>query len=447
MIFPMSDRGTFDGIADFHLIRLLGSGGFANTYEAEREGQRFAVKVLHEPFLEPRAAERFKREVQSLRISHPNLAEYVDSGMGWHGGRHLPYIAMRYVEGGSLKEHLELRGGQLPWPEAVEIAQGLAAGLGSLHENGIVHRDLKPGNGYIPAGGGVLILDFGLASMLDLTAITGHNEWVGTAAYSAPEQIRGEADIHTDLYALGATMFAMLTGRVPFESRNHLELVQRISSEEAEPPSAVEPSVPEWLDRLVLALLAKEPLQRPRNAQAVSDALRRQGGVATPVRPAHDRSAAPLLVVRATTKSAARAIADAALQGSSPDVAIAAITQPPQLEELHRARGIGTMRLAVDTRLLDTATAGHRAVAALDGREFAPRGPEPYTPAALRVAGETARVARGDLREQLIEGADLLRAPAFAIDAAVGDGPLHLEHPDPRRGADCDRQPLRARRA
>ena len=74
MVLPTSRMGTFDGIADFRFVRPLGSGGFAHTYEAERDGQRFAVKVLHEPFLEPRAAERFKREVQSLRISHPNLA-------------------------------------------------------------------------------------------------------------------------------------------------------------------------------------------------------------------------------------------------------------------------------------------------------------------------------------------------------------------------------------
>ena len=415
----MSYRADFDRIADFRFVRLLGSGSFAHTYEAERNGERFAVKVLHDLPATAEAQERLRREVHSLRISHPNLAEYVESGVAPCGGRSAAYIAMGYLPGVSLRDRLTESGGKISREQALVIAQGITAGLLCLHAHGVVHRDLKPANVYLPSVGGVVILDFGLARVLDLSTITARGAFVGTRAYCAPEQIRGESDIHSDLYALGAILFEMLTGRRPFSASNELELIQRITHEDPEPPAALEPSIPVWLDRLVLKLLAKEPLQRPRGAQAVRDALRdpaRHAAVA--VREPYDRNSAPLLVARVTTGSAARAVLDVGFQGGgAPDVAIAAVTQPTQLDELHRARGMaGNIMVAVDTRVLDTATGGYRSIAALRGRRFLPAGAEPHTPTSLRAPGETERVARGDIQEQIHEGADLLRAPAFAID-------------------------------
>jgi hypothetical protein len=408
----------FDRIANFRFVRLLGSGSFAHTYEAERDGARFAVKVFYDLPATSEARERFRREVHSLRISHPNLAEYVESGVATCGGRAAAYIAMRYLPGNSLRERLAERGGKLSSQHALAIAQGISAGLMCLHEHGVVHRDLKPANVYLPSAGGVSILDFGFARMLDLTTITARGAFVGTRAYCAPEQIRGETDVHSDLYALGAILFEMLTAQRPFEASNELELIERITHEDPEPPTALEPSVPAWLDRLVLSLLAKEPLQRPRGAQAVLDALHdpaRHAAVA--VREPYDRDSKPLLVARVTTASAARAVVDVGLQGQIPDVAIGAITQPTQLDELHRARGLAGVAVAVDTRLLETATAGFRSIAALRDRRFLPAGAEPHTPASLRATGEAQRVARGDIQEQIDEGANLLRAPAFTVDA------------------------------
>lgn len=412
----MSEVAQFDRIAGYRFVRLLGSGSFAHTYEAERDGTRYAVKVFHDLPASADAEERFRREVLSLRITHPNLAEYVQSGIDSCGGRPAAYIAMRYVPGRSLREHLADRG-RLPWPEVLSIARGACAGLACLHEHGVAHRDLKPANMYLPLAGGLIILDFGLAAVQDLTTITSRGAFVGTLAYCAPEQIRGEADVHSDLYALGAVMFEALTGQRPFPATNELELIDRIRHEDPEPPAALEPSVPGWLDRLVLELLAKEPLQRPRNAQTVGEALRDPARhAAAAVRDPYDRDTAPLLVTRVTSSSASRAVLDLALQGAGPDVAIAAITQPKQLDDLHRARGLAGTHLAVDTRILDTATGGYRAVAALKDRRFLPAGLGPHTPASLRSSPEIERVARGDICEQLDENADLLRATAFAID-------------------------------
>ena len=371
----MSNVAGFDRIANFRFVRLLGSGSFAHTYEAERDGERFAVKVFYDLPATVETQERFRREVDSLRIPHPNLAEYVESGVAPCGGRSAAYIAMRYLPGNSLREHLAERGGKISWQQALSVAQGISSGLLCLHEHGVVHRDLKPANVYLPSAGGVVILDFGLARMLDLTTITARGAFVGTRAYCAPEQIRGESDVHSDLYALGAILFEMLTGHRPFKASNELELIERITREDPEPPAALEPSVPAWLDRLVLSLLAKEPLQRPRGAQAVLDALRdpaRHAAVA--VREPYDRDSKPLLVARVTTGSAARAVLDVSLQGGAPDIAIAAITQPTQLDELHRARGLAGVVVAVDTRLLDTATGGFQSIAALRDRRFATAG-------------------------------------------------------------------------
>jgi CheY-like chemotaxis protein len=414
----MLRMADFDRIADFRFVRLLGSGSFAQTYEAERDGERFAVKVFYELPATAESRERFHREVSSLRIEHPNLAEYVDSGVAPCGGRPSAFIAMRYLPGSSLRERLAECRGKISWKQALEIARGICEGLQCLHAHGVVHRDLKPANVYCPARGGVVILDFGLARVQDLTTITARGAFVGTRAYCAPEQIRGEGDFHSDLYALGAVLFEMLTGRVPFPATNELELIERIRHEDPEPPAVIEPSVPAWLDRLVLDLLAKEPLQRPRGAEAVLEALSDPvRSAATAVRVPYDRNGVPLLVARATTESASRAILDTGLQGSGPDITVAAVTQPAQLDALHRARAMSNTVMAVDTRVMDTATGGYRAVAALRGRKFLPAGAEPHTPVSLRAPGETERVARGDIQEQIDEGANLLRAPGFVFDS------------------------------
>jgi serine/threonine protein kinase len=422
MICCVMASGEFDAIADFRFIRLLGSGSFAHTYLAERDGERFAVKVFNDLPAKPSARARFAREVAALRIRHPNLAEYVASGVESHAGRQAAYIAMRYLPGRSLRALLDDRDGRVTWPEVLTIARGVATGLDCLHRNGVVHRDLKPANVYVTDSGGVLILDFGLARLQDLATITSRGAFVGTPAYCAPEQIRGEPDIHSDLYALGAIVFEALTGRVPFRAEHQLELMRQITEEDPEAPTALRPEVPGWLDELVLALLAKEPLQRPRNARAVLEALEFPAGRSEPaVREPYDRNAPPLLCTRVSTRSGSQALVTIALASQAPDAVIGSITQPKQLDDLHRARAlVPGLAVAVDTRVMDTGHGAFRSIAALKGRQFLPAGMEPHTPRSLRRPIEAQRVARADVAEQVKEQSNLLRSTCFAF-ASAGD--------------------------
>ena len=240
---------TFDRIADFHFIRLLGSGSFAHTYLAERDGEHFAVKVFNDLPAKPSAQARFAREVAALRIQHPNLAEYVaERGRiaRWTPGR----IHRDAVPAGPLAASRCLTIMTDAWPGLKRSPLPAVLRRASIVCIATVLFIVtsSPPMSIVTESGGVLILDFGLARLQDLATITSRGAFVGTPAYCAPEQIRGEPDIHSDLYALGAIVFEALTGQVPFRAEHQLELMRQITEEDPEAPTALRPEVPGWLD-------------------------------------------------------------------------------------------------------------------------------------------------------------------------------------------------------
>src|SRR5262245_53066461 len=152
----------------------------------------------------------------------------------------------------------------------LEIARQIDAGLAAAHQAGVVHRDLKPGNVMLLPEGGVKILDFGLAKVRD-QSMTGSGRVLGTAAYMAPEQIRGDpVDGRADLWALGVLMFEMLTGRQPVRGEHEISVAHAILHAEPEPPSALRSDIPSAVEDVVLTLLAKDPAQRYPDADAVA---------------------------------------------------------------------------------------------------------------------------------------------------------------------------------
>lgn len=410
----------FHMVAGFRFVETLGSGAYGHTYKAERNGDLFAVKVLNELPATREAQRRFDREVEALKVDHENLAQFVESGFDVLGGRQVAYIAMRYEAGLSLRDILADRG-QLSVDEAVALAIGAARGLAALHAHGVVHRDLKPANVYVTATGRVILLDFGLSLVQDMSSVTGPNVMVGTLRYASPEQLRGSAGLSSDLYSLGVMLYQCLTGRCPFMAMTYEDLAACIREAVPQAPSELRPDVPPFLDDLILALLAKQPIERPASATEVEVVLRARDA-SNAVRAPYDRSGRPLLAVRTMSTAAGEAVATAVMGGGRPDLAVCPITQDGALDALYRARAARpTMSIAVDTYVGLTALLDNGGVKALKGRRFLPPGDEPWRPEALRARASAAVLTRGDLREQIGAGGDLLRASAFPLRDRASD--------------------------
>jgi eukaryotic-like serine/threonine-protein kinase len=258
----------------------LGSGGMSTVYQAvDRILERtVAVKILAEHLSDDdRFVARFRREALAVaKLIHPNIVQVYDTGVD--RGRH--YIVMEYIEGRSGAQLLQ-RHRTLGPATTVEIGSQACAGLDFAHRRGIIHRDVKPGNLLIvggPDGGGemaVKLADFGIARAAEQTRITQVGSVVGTAAYLAPEQARGEeATPSSDVYSLGVVLYQFLTGRLPYEGSSLAELAVRQQNERPLAPSTYNDEVPETLSGAVLRALESDSARRYASANELSQGLR-----------------------------------------------------------------------------------------------------------------------------------------------------------------------------
>ena len=259
----------------------LGSGGMSNVYKAtDRILERtVAVKILAEHLSDDeRFVARFRREALAVaRLIHPNIVQVYDTGID--EDRH--FIVMEYVEGQSGAQVLQ-RQGKIDSTVTVEIGVQSCAGLDYAHRNGIIHRDVKPGNLMLigdPSGDGhdmsVKLTDFGIARAAEQTRITQVGSVVGTAAYLAPEQVRGEeATPAADVYALGVVLYQFLTGRLPYEGASLAELAVRQQNERPLAPRTYNELVPDTLSSAVLRALEGDPARRFSTAKELADGLR-----------------------------------------------------------------------------------------------------------------------------------------------------------------------------
>jgi len=210
----------------YRLERLLGGGGMALVYAAsdDRLDRTVALKVLADNLAEHvEIRERFLREARiAARLAHPHIVEVYDSGQGER-----PYIVMEYVDGATLADELRRRGPLAPHEAGALVAQA-ADGLAHAHAAGVVHRDVKPENLLVDADGALKIADFGIAHAVEGTRLTSTGAVLGTASYLAPEQATGDTVTPaTDVYALGAVLYELLTGRPPHTGTTLTELLAR----------------------------------------------------------------------------------------------------------------------------------------------------------------------------------------------------------------------------
>jgi serine/threonine-protein kinase len=254
----------------YRVLRRIGSGGMADVWLAEDAHlqRQVALKVLHSRYLQDQDfIARFQREAESAAgLQHPNIVAVFDRGQD----DGVNYIAMRYVEGPTLKELID-RG--LTPEQAVALVRQVLEGARFAHRNGIVHRDLKPQNVIVDEEGKAVVTDFGIARA-GVSEITQTGSVMGTPQYLSPEQAQGfEVTGVSDLYSIGVILYEALTGRVPFEGESAVAVAMKQVSETPQRPSSINPQVSPALDAVVMRALEKGPGNRFQSADAFIAAL------------------------------------------------------------------------------------------------------------------------------------------------------------------------------
>ena len=272
---PSAEPASTDGpelrrIGDFQILRHLGQGGMGSVFLGyqEEERQQVAIKVLSDQLASNRAyLERFKREARSVaHLNHPNIVRFISVGEDATTG--LYYLVLEYVDGPSAHALLD-RFGRLPVGDAVHIILDVARALEHAHSRNIIHRDIKPDNILLTQSGIAKLADLGLAKRIDEdTHLTGARQGFGTPYYMPYEQSINarQADARCDIYALGATLYHLVTGEVPFPGQGPLEVAEKKCLGHYRPASSLGLGIPEILDPIIAKMLAGQPQDRYQTA-------------------------------------------------------------------------------------------------------------------------------------------------------------------------------------
>jgi serine/threonine protein kinase len=261
-------------LGQYKVEKLIGKGGMATVYLGRQPsvGRTVAIKVLPTHFMhEETFIKRFQREVRAIaRMQHPHILPVHDYGE--EGGT--PYIVMAYIDGGSLAQRIQEEG-PLPLDETVRLLEQIADGLDYAHDQGVVHRDFKPSNILIDKRGNAYLADFGIAKVSQETAQLTGSGIVGTPSYMAPEMFQsGLVTPAIDIYALGVTLYQMLSGEVPYSGSTPVQLMYAHLNEPIPDIRKIREDASDAIQSVIEGAMAKEPAERFQRAEDVAKALR-----------------------------------------------------------------------------------------------------------------------------------------------------------------------------
>lgn len=264
----------------YEIIEQIGVGGMAKVYKAkDRLLDRFvAIKILKDQYAEDiEFLKKFNNEAQSAaKLSHINIVNVFDIGEDLYKGERIHYIVMEYVDGQTLKD-LIVNEKRLSNPDIIDYSIQIAQALKTAHQAGIIHRDIKPQNILIDNYGLLKVTDFGIARVSSNATITYTSSILGTVHYISPEQAKGKiVDEKSDLYSLGAVMYEMATGKVPFDADNSVSIAVMHIQDKPEPAKNLNPNLSDHLNYIIMKLLDKDPANRFLNAKELIDALEDQ---------------------------------------------------------------------------------------------------------------------------------------------------------------------------
>ncbi len=274
---PPPPTATIRYFGDYELLEVLGRGGMGVVYKARQKSLNriVAVKmILTGQFASQDGVQRFQAEAEAAaRLEHPGIVPIYE--IGQHDGHH--YFSMQFVQGHSLAE--TLRENPLPSRQAADYLQKIALAMAYAHSRGVLHRDLKPGNVLIDLDDQPHVTDFGLAKRVDSDSeMTATGQVLGTPSYMPPEQALGEhgqMGPQSDVYSLGAVLYALVTGRPPFQTDSVASTLLQVVNKDVVEPRSLNPAIDRDLETICLKCLEKEPARRYQSAQALADELGR----------------------------------------------------------------------------------------------------------------------------------------------------------------------------